>query len=596
MDDEPQDRTARIQEVVARLRSEHASDPTVRTIGWGLPRRGGALADELSIIFYVTEKLPSALSIEAAGSRPIPAEIDGFPTDVQVVRLRPAQAGDRDEKEYDPLRGGVATSNSEQHVAWFNGSGTLGVLARDDATGDAVALSNWHVWGDGGSAGDQIIQPGHPTGGDHVEAVGKVLACGPLITSLIEWEAPSPLAAGLYAGAAAAAIAAAASDYRDPTRRGQDATSPGPGDLTLGESVGMSIEYPSLPLPGLPFQTQVTWRYERETTGGVLQHDVTENRVNTQFLLGKHIVTDKPAYRPGETVQLVAAIWDYQPRPCDAYHVVAHLIPHRRPRTALRVVLHPTACPRRFPEDPPGGEQPTTLCVDFDDHATGEYPHEGRFDWLGYLDTEKQPVRVVDWPNSPRGLQIPTRPLVLHHAPASRVTVEVVLFHPAPVTFIALNAAGEIVDRATSTSEQGVVQELELTGDGIVRVVVRGGSGEALLLQYCMDPVGEQGFTVGVGEHVAAAIRAEQPEHAAAGRSLKARRCCFAGSVRLPPDDEPGQWDVHLTVQNVNPVPLGTPPDQAATVIGGHLLSSHTSAEVLGCVAVMLLDHVFDVI
>ncbi|MCC2318642.1 hypothetical protein [Cellulomonas chengniuliangii] len=594
--DETQDPTRRIQDVAARLRHEHASDPTIQTVGWGLPRRGGALADDLSIIFYVTEKLPSARSIEAAGSAPIPAEIDGFPTDVQVVRLRPAAAGDRDEEEYDPLRGGVATSNSENHTVWFNGSGTLGVLARDNATGAAVALSNWHVWGDGGSEGDQIIQPGHPTGGDHIEGTGKVIACGPLITSLIEWEAPPPLAGGLYAGAAAAALAAAASDYRDPTRRGQDVTMPGPGALTLGESVDMAIEYPDLPLPGVPFATQVTWHYERETTDGVLEHDVTEKRVNTQFLLGKHVVTNKAAYQPGETVQLTAAIWDYQPRPCDGYHVVAHLIPHRRPRTALRVVLQPTACPRRFPDDPPDGEPPTTRCVDFDDHPIGQYPSQGAFEWLRYLSAGESPVRVVDWFSPARGLQLPTRPLVLHHAPATRVTAQVVLFHPEPVTLTASNAAGEVVARITSTAEQGEEQELELTGEGIVRVVARGGGGEALLLRYCADPVREKALTIAVGEHVAAGIRAEQPALDLASRRLQASRCCFGGSVRLPPDDEPGRWDVHLTVQNVNPVPQGTPPDQAATVIGGHLLSAHTSAEVIGCTAVMLLDHVFDVI
>ncbi|MBK8920868.1 MAG: hypothetical protein IPM81_05075 [Saprospirales bacterium] len=70
----------------------------------------------------------------------------------------------------------------------------------------------------------------------------------------------------------------------------------------------------------------------------------------------------------------------------------------------------------------------------------------------------------------------------------------------------------------------------------------------------------------------------------------------LTGSIQLPPDEDPGKWNVYLTVQNVNPVPDGTPPDQAATTIGGHLLSVHTSSEVIGCAVFMLLDHAFDVI
>lgn len=595
---ESNDRVQHIKGLVDRLRQQYQHDPNVETIGWGLAERGGELADELSIIFYVTEKFPSERTIRAARSEPIPKEIEGFPTDVQVVRLRPSNAmGDRDEIKFDPLRGGVASSNSENHIVWFNGYGTLGTLGRDNDTGGAVALSNWHVWGDGGDEGDQIIQPGHPTGGDHVEAVGKVLACGPLLTSLIEWEAPSPIAAGLYGGAAAAAVAAAASDYRDPTRRGQDATIPDPDERTVREMVDMSIEYPELPLPGTPFETQVQWRYQRETEARVLTHEVTESRTNTQFLLGKLVTTNKASYHPGETVELTAAIWDYQPRPCDGYHVVAHMIPHHRPGTALRATLEPSACPRQFPQDPPGGEdEQTVLCIDFDDYETGEYPYKGSFAWLGYLNSGQTPVHVVDWFEPDQGLQIPAQPLVLHHSPASKVTASLALFHSTPVLLIATNAAGDVVDQATTTPAQGTAQEVTLEGHGIVRVVLRGGGGEALLLQYCIDAVREQVFNTSISERVATGIRLELPDLELRARRLESRRCCFTGRVPLPPDEEPGKWDVHLVVQNINPVPQGTKPEEAAKTVGGHVLSAHTSAEVLGCTAVMLMDHVFDVI
>jgi len=423
-----------VKDLVERLRQQYASDPNVQTIGWGLASRGGTLEDGVCIVFYVHQKLPSEKSIQGIGSQPIPDEIEGFKTDVQLAAARPTQAGSRDETKYDPLLGGVATSNAEHHIAWFNSYGTLGVLARDNATSAPVALSNWHVWADGGEVGDQIIQPGHPTAGDHVEAVGKVLACGPLITSLIEWEVPSPLTGGLYGGAAAAAAAAALSDYRDPNRRGQDNTLPEPGDLTLKEVVDVEIEYPQLPLPGLPFETDVKWQYARETVDQVLKFEVEEKNTNTQFLLGKMVVTDKAHYNPGETVQLTAAIWDYQPRPCDGYHVMAHLISHKKPDSALRVVLHPTACPRTFPKEPPKDDQQEEICIEFEDYPTGQYPYKGAFEWLKYLDIGQNPVSIVGWFPEAQAIQLSSDPLQLKHEPTDRVVVRVAQFTNTPVT------------------------------------------------------------------------------------------------------------------------------------------------------------------
>jgi len=594
MTTQDQEMIRRVKELVPRLRQQYANDPNVKTIGWGLARRSGKLQDGISIIFYVKQKLPSERSIKAIGSQPIPSEIEGFKTDIQADTSHPTNSmmGDRDEIKYDPLRGGVASSNSENHIAWFNGSGTLGVLARDNTNGQAVALSNWHVWGDGGEEGDQIIQPGHPTTGDHIEAIGKVAACGPFVGSLIEWEAPSPLTVGLYGGAAAAAIAAAASDYRDPTRRGQDKTMPNPGERTQREMVEMAIEYPHLPLPGVPFQTRAKWLYQRETDQRLLSYQTEDANTNTQFLLGKLVVTDKPRYQPGEMITLTAAIWDYQPRPCDGYHVVAHLIPHTRPATALPVVLHPTICPRTFPQHPPDRE---TICLAFADYQVAVYPYKGAFAWLGYLNTAQQPVRIVDWFEPAQALQIPPHPLLLTHIPATKVTAQVLQFTNTPITMIAYNAAGQIVDQKTAPQEQGIIHELVLSGEGIVRIIVRGGGGEGLIIKYCIDPIQSGSFTTSINESIAASIRQELPQLNLASVRLRAQRCCFTGSIRLPPDEVPGRWEVHLTVQNINPVPEGTAPEQAATTIGGHLLSSHTSAQALGCTVIMLFDHVFDV-
>lgn len=583
--------------LVKQLRVQYADDPNIESIGWGLPVRGGALKDGPCILFFVREKLPSKNSITAIKSQPIPDEIEGYKTDVQSVKLIPTQAGNRDEIKYDPLRGGVATSNSEEHILWFNGFGTLGILGRDNTTNAPIALSNWHVWADGGEVGDQIIQPGHPTGGDHVEAIGKVLACGPLVTSLIEWESPSPIAAGLYGAAAGAAIAAAASDYRDPTRRGQDNTVPDENELTLKESVDFSIEYPNLPLPGVAFQTDVKWKYTRETSHRVLDYGIEESNTNTQFLLGKMVFTDKAQYQPGETVGLTAAIWDYQPRPCDGYHVIAHLIPHNNPDTALRTVLEPTACPSHIPYDPPAGEEPQEkTCIVFENYPTGAYSYKGAFEWLQYLDTGQRPLEIVDWFSEAKAIQMSTYSLQLRHPPTNSVIIKVAQFTNSPVTARAYNAAGVLVAEQTAPSEQGTIFELELTGNGIVSVVLSGGGGEGLLISYCIHAMNTSTVTSMISKSLMKSIHRELPDLKVANNHLQANRCCFRGEIGLPPDENPGKWDIYLTVQNINHVPEGTPPEEAAAIIGGHVLSAHTSPEILTCGVIMLLDHVFDVI
>ncbi|MEV5255949.1 hypothetical protein AB0K98_29845 [Streptomyces werraensis] len=585
---ESDDQLARIKATVERLRREYADDPNIVAVGWGLPRRGGDLTDELAVIVEVRQKLATDHGITTAGSRPVPREVDGFPTDIQARRLKPSadMTGQRDDTEYDPLRGGVASSNAANHIAWFNGSGTLGLLARDTATGAAVGLSNWHVWGDGGDVGDDIIQPGHPTAGDHLEAGGKIAACGVLAPSLIEWEVPSPLTVGLYGGGAAAlALAAALSDARDPVRRGQDATMPPEDARTLDETVEVAIEYLDLPLPGRPFATDVGWTYTRRTDQGDLSHTVEEHQVNSQFLLGKMVEIHRDTYRPGEAVQVTAAIWDYQPRGCQDYHVVAHLFPRADPDRVLRAVLAPTTCRQQQP--------PELKCVTFDDVDTGRYPPQGNFGWLGYhYDGD---VIVMNWPESDRGVLLNYWPLHVAHPPTNRVQVTAATAWGEPVAVTALNAAGETVATAETPTQPGVAHELELVGSGITGVTLVAKERQACLLRYCIETVGEE-INIDLPEPLSASLHKELGESAFTGQRLEAQRCCFTAPVPLPPDALTGSWEVHVSVQNLNTVPPGTPPDEAATVIGGHLLSSHTTPQALGCAAVTLADHVFDVI
>lgn len=585
--------------IVVRLRAEYANDPNITHVFWGLARRRNETQRETAIIFQVKEKLRTDAQIASAGTRRIPDRIDGIPTDVQAQVHTPANGllPTRDDIA-DPLNGGWLTATYSGHTFWWGdtGGGTIGALCRDNATGDTMGLSNWHVWGDGFETGDNILQPSTPTAGGYVEGTVKVAACGPLVTSLIEWEWPDPLTGALYGGAAAAAVAAGLSDHRDPTRRGQDATAVIPGERTLSERVDVSLEYPDLPFPGRPFRTEANWKYSRLTDITTHGHAVQETLVNPQFLFGKRVVTDEPAYQPGRSVVIRAAILDYQPRPCDAYFVVAHVIPDRQPQQAYRVVLHPSTCDR-FPEPQPEG-----TCLDFAPFKAQSLGSVQTFDWLTASALDKQPLRIVDW-YADEGhvgageLAIRERGVVFTHAPASEVSVEIVRFNERPVSMVAFDAAGNVLGRVTSQAAQSQRERLRIAAEPIARTVLSAGAGEGVLLEYCIRPARATHPEMTISQAVLEGLeRAHVPT---LSRRLAVRqqtkRCCFSGVLRLPPHAEPGRWKVYVFVQNVNHVPEGTPPDVAATVIGGHMVSAG-SPQVLGCVGVMLFDHVFDVI
>ena len=120
-----------LEATLKRVVAEYGDDPNIETIGFGLRQREGEFAGERAIVFYVRKKYASERQIRAAGSSPIPGEIEGYPTDVQPFVVRRAQAaGDRDDTQYDPLLGGPRASNAEGHIYWFNSAGTLGILVR----------------------------------------------------------------------------------------------------------------------------------------------------------------------------------------------------------------------------------------------------------------------------------------------------------------------------------------------------------------------------------------------------------------------------------------------------------------------------------
>ncbi len=120
--------------------------PGVVSVGVGLRETAGVLTQELVWRVYVERKKPLR---ELPVGEVIPAEVQGFPTDV-ILRLETRPIADED--KYRPLRGGIQIGNGSGAV------GTLGVLAQlQDGSGKWVALSNHHVMMAGGkNVGDHV--------------------------------------------------------------------------------------------------------------------------------------------------------------------------------------------------------------------------------------------------------------------------------------------------------------------------------------------------------------------------------------------------------------------------------------------------------
>ena len=104
---------------------------------------------------------------------------------------------------------------------------------------------------------------------------------------------PEYTVAGVASAIASGALAVACADAADPFYRGQAATPPGESELTVGERVVAKWNLPVAPNAGTPYQADVSWSYERFTTGASYQHSVSEQQTN-QHTLGD-VTVDAPA-------------------------------------------------------------------------------------------------------------------------------------------------------------------------------------------------------------------------------------------------------------------------------------------------------------
>ncbi|MEN2427972.1 choice-of-anchor X domain-containing protein [Chromobacterium vaccinii] len=92
--------------------------------------------------------------------------------------------------------------------------------------------------------------------------------------------APEFTVAGVASAIASGAIAVACSDEADPFWRGQAATPPAAGETTVAERVVAKWKMLEAPVAGKAYKTDVSWTYERFTTGKTYHYSVTETQVN----------------------------------------------------------------------------------------------------------------------------------------------------------------------------------------------------------------------------------------------------------------------------------------------------------------------------
>lgn len=565
----------RLADVARAEQGRRAADPNVVTVGYGLKEVGGRVTFAAALKYHVRRKLERAEDIAAAGSEPVPAEVDGIPTDVVVAVVdRPdaAPTGDRGSRIENPLMGGTSTTVLSDWHSIPTGYGTLGGICFDNATDEAMAISNAHVWGT--DTGKDVIQPWMPTA-EYLEAVVKLLACGGFVSFLVDTTLPSPLTAGLAAAAAGAWVAAAASDAEDPVRWGQGQTSPQQGTLTDSELIGIKADIPLEPWPGLPYSMRADWSYRRETTSGSLDAAITEQRPNEHVLVTKRVSTERDSYAGGERVRFCAELVTERANRAEDYLVVAHAFPLDGSDRAVHRILTPGRCRRR----PGGGPRDETCYEGFPPPAKPGEPAEVPID-LGKARfvAPREGLRYsgpIAFPGGPpvATLRFPPQGTVIEFAGAAAVTIDVLHFHSA-VSAIARDAAGTVLDTDQGTEQQGAIQRLSLTGPGIATVELAGGGNEAEVIRVCVIEFGESDDD-------------DLPP--------RARRFTYTGSFDLGLHEDPNRWGVSAWVQTVNNVPPGTDPFIAAQTIGG-LTASHDIQTLATCLTVMLLDHAFDVL
>lgn len=566
-----------LSEAAAAEAERCQGDPNIACVGFGLKKVKGRPTMEVALRYYVRQKLGTDEEIRAIGSAPVPAEVDGYATDVLTWTAGRAAAcpgserptGGRDGRKEDPLVGGTSTTVLSDFFSFPTGYGTLGGVCFDASSGDAMVLSNAHVYGD--DTGNDAIQPWLP-GQAYLEATLEYLACGPL-AHLFTWTAPSPLTTILTTAAAAAWIAAAASDAEDPSRWGQR-TGPMPpaGGLTEHERILLKAEVPRMAFPGRAWKTMTGWDYQRVTTGGTLSASTSEERSNEHVLAGKRVFTDRELYRGGDTVRICAQLFTPTANAPVERFVVAHCFPLADPDRIVRRVLVPDlafcsrmdhqgepVCVTGFTPQLPGSPRMTFRIKEPPFILFSEAP-----------ETELLDAAAADNPSGANALRLLRSAAVKIACPPSTHVELRVFCHKGSIRARAFSANGLEAATVQTTGPAGAVETLVLSGLEIVRIELRARGGEGYLAGICVDK------------------RTIYPLDSAALSRF------YTGTFKLNRTEPPGKWGVMVVSQSLDDTHTGADPVNAARKLGG-IVDSANIVETGECACTILFDATFDV-
>ncbi|QGN00135.1 hypothetical protein [Methylocystis parvus] len=555
-----------------------AADPNIVSVGFGLKFVGGKPTMEVALHYYVREKLAADDAIEQRGSEKVPPQVEGYKTDVLLWKIARANAcpdskrptAERGSRREDPLVGGTSTAILGGFSNILFHYGTLGGICFDAGNGAAMAISNAHVWGS--DLGTEAIQPFPPVS-DYVGGAIEWLACGGPLSHLFTWTAPSALTGVLTGAAAAAWVAAAASDAEDPNRWGQRVSPiPAAGVKTTRERIQLVAKLPRIPFPGRHWSSKAMWDYTRDTTAGSNNVMTDEARSNEHVLVGKRVFTDRNVYSPGDTVGICAQLWTLAGERDPERFVVAHSFPIRDPGRVIQRVLRQGAACARLDRALDEGRQ--SICIHgFPHQVAGVAAVNFPLIAAPFVVIGEDSSELLDpGPNNPSGvsaLRLPKRLLAIACPPSTHVDLS--LFHRgAAVRVRAISANGAAVDQAVTPPDPDVAHRLRLTGPEIIRIELDGRDGDGFLAEICVDK-----RMIGV-------------------EKWKGVSTYYGGSFPLPRNEPDGKWAVVVISQSLDNTPTNGDPIAAARKLGGIVDSANVS-ETGECACEILFDATFDV-
>jgi hypothetical protein len=143
---------------------------------------------------------------------------------------------------------------------------------------------------------------GTAVGGSFDETTGDVECCEPDPGGIPGDDGMT--VAGVASAVATAAAVVGMTDEADPWWRGQEATPPAAGEVTLSEKLDIRFAYPDgAPQVGVDYPVHVAWRYARVTSGSTYTHEVDE--VQRNIHVAGPVTVDVPAVHHAFAAPLV---------------------------------------------------------------------------------------------------------------------------------------------------------------------------------------------------------------------------------------------------------------------------------------------------